>query len=288
MLKLSASSMLALAAIAVVAPSTLAACPDFSLGEAGWEQQLKFNGDAKANGDFLRVVPATLGAATGSAFLKQTCMLDENSSFETHFTFKMENPADPGTGTDGFAFVMHSDPRGAKAIGGEGGNLGYGGNPAGSMLPIRITPSVAIEFDIYKNPEDANGKHPGSNNDNHVGININGELESEFAVNPEVNLKSGKLIDAWIAYDGVADLLSVSLREEGSNLVNFLPSFSLNLFATLGPEFYVGFTGSQVGVPTNIDIVAWGDSKTVPEPAAIVGLGVVAAALQLVKTRKRA
>lgn len=44
-------------------------------------------------------------------------------------------------GGDGFAFVIHSDPRGATAIGEDGQELGYGG----------IVNSLAIEFDMWTN-----------------------------------------------------------------------------------------------------------------------------------------
>jgi hypothetical protein len=46
-------------------------------------------------------------------------------------------------GGDGLAFVMHSDPRGTRALGELGEELGYGG----------IENGLAIEFDTWYNAE---------------------------------------------------------------------------------------------------------------------------------------
>lgn len=69
-----------------------------------------------------------------------------NLAFSTTFGYRIYRES-PGILGDGFAFVLHQDPRGTSALGGFGGGLGvhaWSGR-------VAIYPSLAIEFDTCTN-----------------------------------------------------------------------------------------------------------------------------------------
>jgi len=83
-------------------------------------------------------------------------------------------------GGDGLAFVIHGDPNGATAIGGDGDELGYGG----------IRNSIAIEFDMWTNV-------PSQGSDDifydHISIHSGG-------INPNTS-NSSTTLGYWRPYD---------------------------------------------------------------------------------------
>jgi hypothetical protein len=102
------------------------------------------------------------------------------NGFTTTFTFEISNPQNLPAGVnglypaDGIAFVIHNasatpSASGLSAIGGAGGNIGYGPSaPGGSGdgTPVTITGSVdnsvAVEFDTYNDTTiigDPDGNH---------------------------------------------------------------------------------------------------------------------------------
>ncbi len=86
----------------------------------------------------------------GSLFINGTIDLNQpfNYSFKLYFGDKDAN------GADGMTFVIHSDPRGAEAIGCVGMGLGYGDSPHSNDWLTESSPlqnSIAIEFDTYQN-----------------------------------------------------------------------------------------------------------------------------------------
>ncbi len=82
-------------------------------------------------------------------------------------------------GGDGFAFVLHSDRRGAKAIGGNGENLGFGG----------IENSIAIKFDTWTNTQE------GSNDPFHDHISIHSASKGINTSNAKTMLGYWRPID---------------------------------------------------------------------------------------------
>lgn len=105
----------------------------------------------------VRLTPSGPSKAGSVWFVDSTPV---NNGFETSFTFQISDHSKECTarkdnyfsknhyttcsvrGADGFAFVIHNDPRGRDAVGGYGGQLGFGG----------IQNSLAIAFDIWPNP----------------------------------------------------------------------------------------------------------------------------------------
>ena len=154
------------------------------------------------------------------------------------------------TGTDpadGFAFVLHNDPRGLAAIGAHGGNLGYSDTTA-----AKITNSIA------------------------VGINVTGH-QIRFG-------KQGSLIDTrglpaalpklgstplktkfTVSYDG-AGLLTCLIDRPGAPTARF--TYSANIPAEVGSnEAYLGFTagtGIRYGQHSITDVLFDNGTATFP------------------------
>src|SRR5208282_5338618 len=83
------------------------------------------------------------------------------NGFTSVFTFQITHSIGPGP-ADGIAFVIQNSANFGSngqlsAIGGPGGDLGYGSVPGELNTPIDN--SIAIEFDTYQNPWDPNSNH---------------------------------------------------------------------------------------------------------------------------------
>ncbi|HZL34228.1 MAG TPA: PEP-CTERM sorting domain-containing protein [Tepidisphaeraceae bacterium] len=103
-------------------------------------------------------------------------VLQDITGFNTTFTYT----ANVGAAADGIAFILQNDSRGTAALGGAGGSLGYGtANP--------ITPSAAVELNIYQTP--------GSK------FTINGETGGYTPIAP-IAPNTGDPINFNISYNG--------------------------------------------------------------------------------------
>jgi hypothetical protein len=134
------------------------------------------------------------------------------------------------------------------------------------------SPSVAVEFDIYTNPEYADP------NANHIGIDINGSMVSvAVGVDPVgagVSLKSGAVFHAWVDYDGAT--LRVSVAPDVASRPAPVVEYPLTLpFANA----YVGFTAATGAGYANHDIRSWGfdvsqdtDGDGLPDSWEVVGI----------------
>jgi hypothetical protein len=242
---------------------------------------LTLNGDARGavtpDGSVLRLTDYY--GQGGSVFLSTGVPLLNNASFSTRFEFRITS--EPGTfgdadgpGADGFVFVIQSLGSG---VGSAGGGIGYEG----------ITRSVGIEFDTWNN-----GRGAGDPNGNHVGIDVNGSLQSLATVTLGTRLNDGQLWTAWVDYNGASQDLQLRLALDGVRPTTPLLSAQVNLTNILqSTTAYAGFTsgtGSGYGVH---DIESWqfnSDYRPIVQPpppipeasdfglggAAILGLGV--------------
>jgi glucose/arabinose dehydrogenase len=193
----------------------------------------------------------------GSAFATTPIQIADRTSFQTQFQFRIDGQA--GTnGGDGFTFVLQNSGEGAVALGGQGGNLGYGG----------IGNSVAIKFDTFKN---------GSFdlNDNSVGILTGGDITAAVGGSQAVpfDLNSGALATAWVEYDGITNLLSVFLAQDGVKPGTATISQTIDLTTILGNRAYVGFTGGTGGVASRTTITNWQFAAAPGTPAPGTGNG---------------
>jgi len=209
------------------------------------------------NGNILRLTNNL--SQGGSAFSKTTIGLYNNSSFSTYFQFRISNPMGAsdvdGQGADGIVFVVQTV---ANNVGGGGGGIGYQG----------IGKSVGIEFDTWNN---------GSwddNSGNHVGIDLNGNIDSVLQTSVATRMNDGDVWHAWVDYNGLATQLEVRLNKE-SNVrpVGALLSYAVNLETILGtPDAYIGFTSGTGAAGGYHDILSWQFEDTykpvqTPEPS---------------------
>lgn len=264
-----AMAILAVSA-AVLAPSAAGATTivfnDFS-STAG----LQLNGASAAVNDgtrnVLRVTPSDYDKA-GSVFSTSPVTLGADVSFSTRFTFNFNAPLNGGA--DGVVFTVQTN---SSTVGGIGGGIGYMGIPN----------SVGIEFDNW-----FNGAF-GDQDDNHVGINVNGNITSLAQMPSPFDLDSGKDLTAWVDYNGATKLLEVRFAGSNSRPATALMSYTIDLVSVLGtPNAYIGFTSGTGASGANHDIVNWEFrdsyspiSSGVPEPGAwammIMGFGAVGA-----------
>jgi hypothetical protein len=177
------------------------------------------------------------------------------SGFSTSFDFRLSGRGGSGdgvaAGADGFVFVIQRE--GVSALGSSGEFLGYGGNGS-----AKITPSLGIEFDTYKNA--ATQSDPSSN---HLGIDLNGSVVSVATANITPDFDSagtGTRWTSWIDYNGTTIEVRVSntgVRPATADLS--YPISSTTFQSTLGNNTtaWVGFTAATGGDYANHDIVSW-------------------------------
>ena len=158
-----------------------------------------------------------LGNEAASLFLNYPQFI---GAFVASFTYQDAG----GGGADGAAFVLQNDPRGAAALGGAGDGLGYSG----------ITPSVALEFNIYS----SNG--PG------IAFRTNGVTGTPYASTAPLNVAGGNPIGVTLHYDGAT--LSVTLTDAVAQ-VDFTTSYAVSLTSLLSTNTaYLGITGADGSV----------------------------------------
>jgi hypothetical protein len=157
-----------------------------------------------------------------------------NGGFSTFFQFRITNPGGIST-ADGIVWTIQTVSSG---VGGTGGLIGYGG----------ITPSVGVEFDTFVNEGNSDP------NNNHVGVNVNGNMTSILTASPggviectapvRANcLANGNVWSVWIDYTGTT--LSVALADNSTVRPANLISTNINI-----PCILAGGTAGGTGCPT--------------------------------------
>lgn len=118
----------------------------------------------------------------------------------------------------------------------------------------------AVEFDTVQDFEF------GDINDNHVGIDINSLTSNASATaayftdsstKQDLNLKSGKAIQAWIDYDSVQNVLNVTISPFSSKPSKPILSFPLDLSLILQESMYVGFSASTGLLASSHYVLGW-------------------------------
>ncbi len=129
-----------------------------------------------------------------------------------------------GGGADGCVFVLQDSAAGPWALGAPGGSLGYSG----------ISPSVAVEFNIY------------SPNGVGVALRSNGQTGAPYNSTGPVNLAGGNPINVSLSYGGTT--LSMTLTDTVTH-ARFITNAVLNIMGVLGTNTaYVGLTGADGGI----------------------------------------
>ncbi|MBL8700059.1 MAG: hypothetical protein JNK67_16895 [Alphaproteobacteria bacterium] len=198
----------------------------------------------------LRLTPDAPSSA-GSAFLTKPFGMSSETSFRSSFSFRLDGTnGDGALGSDGFAFVVHRDPRGAAALANGGGDLGYGRSDATSGSLAAIARSLAIEFDTHRNAFDPDG--------NHIAFLLDGDVTRHLAVYaPGFSLNDGLEHFVWIEYDAATDFLSLFLSDSDVRPDAPVLRQIVDLSSLWGPEAYFGFTAATGGGFNTHDILSW-------------------------------
>ena len=198
----------------------------FGSDGTGWTTQTNTTGNPAIAGNVLTLTNGGNYEASAAWF---NTPVSTTGSFMASFTY-----TDVSTqGADGIAFVLQNDPRGTAAIGGNGGDLGYGeGLGVGGSL---IQPSVAYEINVY------NGPTQGTN---FVTDGSTGTYNATGAV----NVASGDPINVMLVYDAAAQTLTEFLVDATTGSDYTHTYTGINLPSTLGGSTAIlGFTGGSGG-----------------------------------------
>jgi hypothetical protein len=204
---------------------------------------MQLNGSTDLDDSRLQLTNGGVNEA-GSAFF--TTPMDIRN-FTTDFTFQLSNAV-----ADGITFTIQNSSAAAKALGGVGGSLGYGGT--GEILD-----SVAVKFDIYSNSGEG---------DDSTGLYTNGANPTIPAIDISssgIELDEGDTIAAHFTYNGAT--LTMTLTDAVINKT-YTTSWTINIPATVGSNTaFVGFTGGTGGGTASQKIETWTFVSTPPQGA---------------------
>lgn len=191
-----------------------------------------------------------------SAFLTTPVSLADDVSFSSYFQFRMtvgdgfsESGEAPLKGADGIVFAMNTVND-------------YTG-PAGESLGFRgMWFGAGVEFDTFNNGGviDTDG--------NHVGIDLNGSVDSVVTRTVSPLFNNGQTWNAWLDYDGVSDTLEIRLATGGAapRPDDAFLSYVIDLYETsLHQDVYFGFTAATGSLRNHQDILRW-ELATMPAP----------------------
>jgi hypothetical protein len=230
-----------------VASAVYTILPNYSInfpnGFTEAQGPMKFNGSTDLD-DFRLQLTNGEQYEAGSAFFATPVNIQ---SFTTSFTFQLSNPNFGATDADGITFTIQNNS--PSALGGVGGDLGYGGIPN----------SVAIKFDLYNNAGE------GSNS---IGIYTDGAAPMLPAINltpSGVNLHSGDYMNVTMIYNGITLTMTIT---DAVTLASFTQSFAINIHQIVGSNTaYVGFTGGTGTLVASQKLTAWTFISGPPAPS---------------------
>jgi hypothetical protein len=171
------------------------------------------------------------GSEANSAFYNYPQYI---GGFVATFTYQ----AGGNKGADGVTFCVQDSPDTTNAVGGGGGDLGYGG----------ITNSAALELNLYSGDHGGEGITFGTEGN----VPDNDAALGDFLSTAPVSLTSGDPINVQIYYN--QNDVSVRLTDVVTTNT-FTTSFSANLPDDVGSVAYVGFTGGT-GSVTSIQTIS--------------------------------
>ncbi len=180
---------------------------------------------------------------TSAVFFNHPLPIDESSSFQTSFRFVVSNEAVGGTG---FTFMAQNSPQGLAALGTGSAGLGYN----------QIPNSVAVAFQTVQDG--------GLTAPNLVSLLRDGNLPNPVVSLPSFPFNSGTLITAWVDYNGTSDQLAVYLSQDEVKPSEPLFVAKVDLFAQVGNQAYLGFSGATGLDPHQHRIQSWSFTTAVP------------------------
>ena len=242
---------------------------------------LAVNGSANqaTNGGGQQVLRLTQDGSqqqAGSAWY--TTQQPVSQGFTTVFQFQITHSVGSGP-ADGFAFLIQNSTNfdcgdcetgPTNALGGPGGDLGYGSQPYEELSPIDN--SIAIEFDTYQNGWDPNNNHvavqscgTANNTQEHYstyptyfqctsGPQSGKPATLGIAPMPGLTLADGNVHTVTLQY--APGTLKIFIDNNGTPVLTVPVTIGtlLNLNAGMA---YVGFTGATGAATENNDILSW-------------------------------
>jgi serine/threonine protein kinase len=175
-------------------------------------------------------------------------------SFSTAFAFAIV-PEYAKLGGHGLAFTIAPSMEFKGALPSQ-----YLGLLNSSDLGNRTNNLFAVEFDTVQDFEF------NDINDNHVGINLNSMISNsstnasyygDDGTKIDIMLKGGNTIQAWIEYDGVRKLITVSLSPNSSKPKKPTLSYSVDLSLIFMDKMYIGFSASTGLLASSHYIFGW-------------------------------
>jgi hypothetical protein len=216
---------------------TVTSSGGISFGNGFGTGSMVLNGNVAINGTALALT-TTNGTFQASSAWYPTAVNIQN--FTTDFSFQTS----AGSPTaDGLTFTLQN--QGTTALGGAGGNLGYG---------LTTTPSLAVKFDLYSN----NGEGPDS-----TGLYLNGASPTTPAVDMTgsgIDLHTGNVFRVHMTYDGTNLAMTIT---DATTAKSFTQTWPVNIPSTVGANTALaGFTGATGGYTSNQNILSWTMSST--------------------------
>ncbi|KAK4836741.1 hypothetical protein QYF36_027264 [Acer negundo] len=213
--------------------------------------EIEHNGLLKLTNTTIRV----LGHAFYSSPIKfKNSTTNKSLSFSTCFAFAIV-PEYAELGGHGLAFAISATKELLGALPSQ-----YLGLLNASDMGNFSNHIFAVEFDTVQDFEF------GDINDNHVGININSLSSNKSApagyflensTKAALNLKSGKVIQAWIDYDSRNNQLDVRLSPSSIKPRSPILSFDVDLSLVLEDSMYVGFSSSTGMLASSHYVMGW-------------------------------
>ncbi|GFP86369.1 L-type lectin-domain containing receptor kinase s.4 [Phtheirospermum japonicum] len=180
---------------------------------------------------------------------------NKSFSFSTAFAFAIV-PEYQKLGGHGFAFTLSKSKDLTEALPSQ-----YLGLLSADNFGNISNHVFAVEFDTVKDFDF------GDINDNHVGIDMDSLISNasvaasyfspDSSRKQELNLKSGKLIQAWIDYDSIKKEINVTLSLSSSKPEFPILSFHVDLSSILMEYMYVGFSASTGLLASSHYISGW-------------------------------
>ncbi|CAM8968072.1 unnamed protein product [Rhodiola kirilowii] len=230
----------------------------FSNQQAG---NLSLNGVARIESNAIIKLTNETRRLLGHAFYSHPIRFKNSSSsgkvysFSTNFAFAIV-PEYPKLGGHGMAFAIASSKDLPGALPSQ--YLGLLNSTDNGNFSNHI---FAVEFDTVQDFEFKDI------NDNHVGVNINSMVSNASVAAGfysddddqarDLNLKSGKTIQAWIEYDAVKNQLNVTLSESSTKPRNPILTFRVDLSPVLEEFMYVGFSASTGLLASSHYVFGW-------------------------------
>ncbi|KAJ6727020.1 L-TYPE LECTIN-DOMAIN CONTAINING RECEPTOR KINASE S.4 [Salix purpurea] len=220
---------------------------------------MSLNGAAKIKKNGLLSLTNDSHSILGHAFYSRPINFKNSSngkafSFSSAFVFAVV-PKYPNLGGHGLAFTLSTSSELPGAFPRQ--YLGLLNKTVDGSFPGHI---FAVEFDTHRDYDFFDI------NDNHVGVNINSMVSNKSvpaayflpdSEKKELNLTSGKPIQAWVDYDSVKNQLEVRLSPFSTKPIYPILSIDIDLSNILNDSMYVGFSSSTGLLTSTHYVLGW-------------------------------